>query len=283
LLEPSKPVGTKDAGALLYRRGGFGRKGGMMLARCLRQAQWDTPEQGKDGKGVFECHRVPLPEFREETLSLITSSFAEGLEPMISMAIDAAYISSSSESTSRAPMIYEDVQMPGVYADLSSCQLWTRAVHRRFQDEFQSSCSNRLVCAVLWRLLEAPTTIQDAEQIPLGPVLEVLFLATNPDLREMCQAQELVKELEETAISMGCYAVCVAAVPKQGVSFWSRCGYEVVVPLESPPQEQPSISEAEAHVPNLGEPCNDLGAFLLQKMLLFTDTPLVAKVLRPHS
>merc|ERR1719203_1295654 len=132
-----------------------------------------------------------------------------------------------------------------------------------------------LVCAVLWRMLDAPAAPPDGKQTSGGSVLEVLFLATSPEYRELGQAQELVKELEEAAQTMGCFAICVAAVPKQGISFWTRCGYEVAVPLE----ETATEGSEPSGPPRLGEPRSELGAFLLQKMLLFSDTPLVAKVL----
>merc|ERR1719330_1990817 len=87
-----------------------------------------------------------------------------------------------------------------------------------------------LVCAVLWRLLPAPppaVTECKPQEALVGPVLEVLFLATTPELREVGQAQALVSELEGAAKQMGCFAISVAAVPSQGISFWTGCGYEV--------------------------------------------------------
>merc|ERR1711879_366649 len=68
---------------------------------------------------------------------------------------------------------------------------------------------------------------------------------------------------------MGCSAVTVAAVPIQGLTFWQRCGYEIVVPLK-----KEGVME-----PGLDEPLTAFGGFLLNHMLLFTDTPLVAKIL----
>merc|ERR1712146_618209 len=82
-----------------------------------------------------------------------------------------------------------------------------------------------VICAVLWRLLPSWQN--------KGPVLEVLFLATSPQLRERQWALELEQELEASAVLMGCSAICVAAVPVQGMNFWTnRCGFEVVVPLK---------------------------------------------------
>merc|ERR1712066_845426 len=100
--------------------------------------------------------------------------------------------------------------------------------------------------------------------------MEVLFLATSPKMRESGFAGQLEQELESAAKEMGCSAIVVAAVPAQGMSFWTkRCGFEVVVPLKADRNEEEYFEE----------PLNELGAFLLRHMLLFTDTPLVAKEL----
>merc|ERR1712178_348061 len=115
-----------------------------------------------------------------------------------------------------------------------------------------------VVSAVLWRLLynwngSPATTTEDA--IPAGPVLEVLFLATLPGFRQQGEAQTLVKELEEAARSLGCAAMCVAAVPRQGVSFWTRCGYTTMVALKN--------TSGDGGAP-LDEPTSLLGGYPMQ-------------------
>merc|ERR1712110_985529 len=111
--------------------------------------------------------------------------------------------------------------------------------------------------------------------------LEVLFLATAPDMRESGHALELIGELEEAAASLGCSSVCVAAVPHQGMSFWSRAGYGKIVLLKD--TDEASIEHETDKTCNpcsvLQEPITPFGKFLFQNMLLFTDTPLLAKYL----
>merc|ERR1712146_803611 len=81
----------------------------------------------------------------------------------------------------------------------------------------------------------------------------------------------------------GCSAIAVAAVPVQGMAFWTkRCGFQVVVPLKDG-QDHPVVAGDTTKAEHLDEPVNELGEFLLQHMLLFTDTPLVAKVLAGDS
>merc|ERR1712032_1601167 len=172
--------------------------------------------------------------------------------------------------------VYED---PGrnVYADLSSCRVWVYSVRADVMKEGAGPAflrhdirtMNPVICAVLWRLLP---NWQDK-----GPVLEVLFLATSPEMWERGWAAELEEELERVATSMGCSAIAVAAVPAQGMNLWTvRCGFEIVVPLRTGACPDGGVDEEHP----LGEPVNGLGDFLLRHMLLFTDTPLVAKVLR---
>merc|ERR1712048_970968 len=108
--------------------------------------------------------------------------------------------------------------------------------------------------AVLWRLLDSPAD----DECPKGPVIEVLFLATCEEYRECGQALALVRELEAAAKAMGCSAVAVAAVPVQGVGFWTDAvGCEVLVPLNG---QHNDIDPPPDSV--LGEPRNALGAFL---------------------
>merc|ERR1711998_714587 len=97
-----------------------------------------------------------------------------------------------------------------------------------------------------------------------GPVLEVLFLATTPHFREQGWAVKLEQELESVAKSMGCSAIAVAAVPHQGINFWTeRCGFEAVVPLLEVPTSEDNGTEQQY----LGEPVSELGEFLPRHML----------------
>merc|ERR1712039_16314 len=103
------------------------------------------------------------------------------------------------------------------------------------------------------------------------------FLATAEDFRRTKAATELVADLEDTARKMNCSAIAVAAVPHQGIQFWTRNGFQVEVPLKS---EDAAMSGAsKSHGPGLDEPVSDLGTFLYDNMILFTDSPLCAKIL----
>merc|ERR1712217_160680 len=116
------------------------------------------------------------------------------------------------------------------------------------------------------------------EYIKEGPVLEVLFLATHQSFREGGYARDLVRSLEHSAREMGCSAVVVAAVPAQGINFWTRAGYRVEVPLlELEEDDKPQGG------PGLSAPTTALGEFLHEHMVLFTDSPLVVKLLRDVS
>lgn len=242
--------------------------------------------------------REPSVAMREDVHGLITESFAEHLAPLISMAIDAAY-AAENQSIRGADVsnayIYED-QARGTFADLATCRLWTSALSPEFLEDnkksnkgfehiFGAEKTPDVVSAVLWRLLpcwEGSQANDHTSFVPKGPVLEVLFLAACPQMRELGHSKELVAELEIAAKQMGCCAVAVAAVPQQGRSFWKKCGYEVVVPLKDGECDEtgqaPGI-RSKKEGPGLDEPNSAFGAFLVENMLLFTDTPLVAKTL----
>jgi len=266
VLAPARPWGKK-----MGRERGhdyFGSKTGMTLEPMLSKAYNSSATRISQ---VACISKAPDAEWTEKAKDLIKESFAPGLAPLIAMAVDAAYQkqeSSGETDTTKGPILYEDES--GAYADLSSCELWTRTVQIK---HLAHAMKSPLVCALLWRLLPAWEGNADYES---GPVLEVLFLATGPDFRELGVAKQLVNELESTAKTMGCIAVAVAAVPCQGLSLWRGCGYEVAVPLL---ETSKGGSEALDTNPGLGEPLTALGDFLLTNMLLFTDTPLVAKML----
>merc|ERR1719464_793345 len=89
----------------------------------------------------------------------------------------------NTEAPSDGPCIFQDLQR-GSYADLSSCQVWTRVVHPQIRADCDETYDIQfvhgpVVCAVLWRLLDAPLVPPGDKCIPSGPVLEVLFLATS--------------------------------------------------------------------------------------------------------
>jgi GNAT superfamily N-acetyltransferase len=271
LLAPARPCGPKDQGV---RQTPFGSKRGMLLTRNMERAE----ASGKSMVARIKNPQDAQPELRNLAQKLITISFAPGLAPLIQMACEAAcQVASAENVTSDAgiggvPYLYE--HEGGAYADLSSCRMWMST----FRDDVESVMSRHesraLVCAVVWRLLPNWT---GAPGMQGGPVLEVLFLATNPEYRESGEAMRLVQELESSAKAMGCIALAVAAVPKQGISFWHKCGYTEAVPLNS--KVDPDNAGIDPKEPGLGEPLTPLGVFLNENMLLFTDSPLVVKTL----
>merc|ERR1712039_333162 len=86
-----------------------------------------------------------------------------------------------------------------------------------------------------------------------------------------------------------------AAVPAQGRSFWEKAGFKTVVdlkPVDLPestvsddnPRHRARVEAAAEAAANAGEdalldPTTAFGSFLKGEMLLFTDTPLMAKAL----
>jgi hypothetical protein len=257
----AKPIGRKRP-----QNGGswHGHKAGMLLCNRIERAA----RQGELGS-IVSTLRTPVLELRKESQQLIQESFADHLGPLINLAVDASY-HADVEASTLSDYTYVD-DKTGASADLGSCRLWTRV----FNDPTPYAVDSSLACAILWRLLchwegSSPEAAEGHGQG--GPVLEVLFLATSPDLRESGEAGRLVKELEEAATVMGCSAIAVAAVPQQGISFWTRAGYEIAVPLSKDTSTNPGG-------PGPGEPTSALGNFLFENMVIFTDTPLVAKVL----
>lgn len=131
--------------------------------------------------------------------------------------------------------------------------------------------------ALLWRRLDGfeGGRYEPAEaELPAGPVLEVLFLATAERFRESGHALALVMDLEAGAREAGFVAICVAAVPRQGVRFWARADLHTAVDLKA----KTARDSGDEDDP-LVEPSDALGAFLKKRMLLFSDTPLRAKAL----
>jgi len=251
----------------------FGGKGGALLKMRISELE-------RSGRLSVCTNRVPDPSLREEVRDLIHESFAPHLAPLIDVALNAAHdrevnIGDPAGTTS-GPHTYEDLER-GAFADLSSCQLWTRV----FKSGARELGAGDVVAAVLWRLIfgwEGANGLFSNG----GPVLEVLFLATAPGMRESGHALELIAELEEAATSMGCSSISVAAVPHQGMSFWSRAGYGKVVLLKD--TDDASIEhEMDRDCKPCSvfqEPITPFGTFLFQNMLLFTDTPLLAKSLQ---
>lgn len=283
VLVKAQPFGAKTNP---YMRS-YGTKGVMMMERRIMMAD-------RAGKPIVSCLRSPSAELRDEVRELVTSSFAPGMQPLIDSAIDAAYKASSSGQTDDVPQlpkfIHEDAER-STYADLSTCQLWTRAL-TPMADRQWLHFDSHVCSAVLWRLLyqwEGSAASASEDAVAAGPVLEVLFLATHHGFRREGEGQSLVEELEDAARSLGCAAMCVAAVPKQGRRFWETCGYTTLVPLKDSDGGAGSAdaaASAAVHQDNameeacLGEPTSALGEYLLANMLLFSDTPLVGKVLK---
>jgi GNAT superfamily N-acetyltransferase len=259
VLGSQKAVGAKNS----ERRAHISKTGMALIPRIVRYEK----------NGLVKKLRVPDSALRESATVLLCESFAPELEELIGIGVEAAYHQTSEDACAATHGQYVFKDAPhGVCVDMSSCRLWMSVVederlgHSRFQND-------KVVSAVLWRLLDgwsgAPEGALGGRVRP-GPVLEVLFLATKLESRVSGVAKQLMADLEAVATDLGCAAVAVAAVPVQGCHFWRGCGYEVAVPL---------AEEDCGPGRGFGEPVSALGEFLLDRMLLFSDTPLVAKVL----
>lgn len=261
VLAPLKPLGDKKERDVY-----FGSKAGLCLKCRIEMAQQQHSDQ------VRNFHD-PIPDMRDDVVRLIQSSFAEQQGGLIECAVSAAYQDSGS-------MMYED-KKSGASIDLSSCRLWTRVATLNVSDTLDAE--KLLVGAILWRIISGwPGSLASMPggAVPAGPVLEVLFLATATGMREGGQAQKLIEELQEVGTEMGCAAMAVAAVPVQGYGFWTKNGFQVHVPLQEGKEVPRPVAVAKSKAgPGLAEPLTELGAFLRDHMVLFTDTPLVAKVL----
>lgn len=240
-------------------------KAGMVLSERLRSGSL----------GKVKRLRVPNPALRKTAEKLLRDSFAPELKELIRVGVKAACQQTSEDSATaaRGQYVFQDAAR-GVCVDLSSCRLWMASVEKT--DSLSRHLpKDGLISAVLWRLLHGWSGSPESPVRP-GPVLEVLFLATKAECRESGEAKKLVAELEKVATDLGCAAVAVAAVPAQGCQFWKRCGFKVAVPLakEDGDDAEPGLGAG------LGEPVSALGEFLRDHMLLFNDTPLVAKALK---
>lgn len=242
-------------------------KAGTILSKRLRSGSL----------GKVRRSRVPNPALRKAAESLLCDSFAPELKELIRVGVEAAcqQTSEHAATAARGQHVFRNAAH-GVCVDLSSCRLWMASVEKK-DSLSRALLKDGLISAVLWRLLHGWPGSPESPVRP-GPVLEVLFLATNPECRESGEAKKLVADLEKVAADLGCAAVAVAAVPVQGRKFWKGCGFKVAVPLakEDSDDAEPGLGAG------LGEPVSALGEFLRDHMLLFNDTPLVAKALKRH-
>lgn len=257
-----------------------------------RQGMW------KQGKPMLETLRTPKESLREPVQFLLTSRFGPEVTPLIESALALAYDQllpttgnadkkqkTSGTSEGQAPkhgLVFEDAAR-ATYADLSTCQLWIRASKVEACLENLDQNTRRLLwhrsvhAAVLWRLLFSSEGSSGSalENTGLdGPVLEVLFLST-----QYCQgdATALLSDLEDEARARGCAAICTtAANSAEATSFWKPLGFSVEVPVKACEDGDAAEPEPEQEP----EPSTALGRYLSRKMVLFTDTPVVAKVLK---
>jgi len=278
-----RPLGRKDTA--VPRRRIMGSKAGMLLERHI-----DRNNGGESS--IIELSCAPDAETAKFAAVLIKDSFAPHLAPLIELGIDAACCAKlsvdSMDAKTAEKYVYTDEQSSAV-ADLSSCQLWCSSLNKassgayscalQFRDRATSTLvTGGLLSSILWRMLdtwEDPEACDNAHLVCAGPVLEVLFLSTHPVMRTMGEAKRMVSRLEKHAQSLGCSALAVAAVPAQGINFWTSTAHWTVVV----PRDETVDSHDEAAF-TLGEPTCPLGQYLLDRMVLFNDCPLVAKRLR---
>eukprot|EP00929_Paragymnodinium_shiwhaense_P007325 TRINITY_DN11123_c0_g1_i16.p1 TRINITY_DN11123_c0_g1~~TRINITY_DN11123_c0_g1_i16.p1 ORF type:complete len:338 (-),score=67.09 TRINITY_DN11123_c0_g1_i16:164-1177(-) len=259
----------------------LGAKAGFILETLLE----DGP-RSKELLTFVQTLRTPKdrPESRLFAQQLITTNFASHLDDLIDAAFSVVY--SDLDSDVALTFTHEPTQAA---LDLSTCQLWLRVFDMQalraddghgnmWMDALDRLCGDTLSAGilggVLWRVLEGwhgMDAAADFAAVPAGPVLEVLFLATVTEFRRGGEAAALLKDLEAGAKAMGFVAIAVAAVPQQGMNFWTKkMSYSSVVALNPSPSSASDV---------FCEPTNELGRFLFENMMLFDDTPLVAKSL----
>lgn len=145
--------------------------------------------------------------------------------------------------------------------NLNSCRLWC-AMH----------VERGLVGALLWRCV-----CTDSKGGFGARMLEVLFLATREDMANIRVAEEVVSELLTYARVNSFDLLSVAAVPAQGIAFWTNNGLSqfATSSLPSPTSDSVAVSsnplDAGKH--------QMVSSFLRANMLMFPDTPLFARVL----
>eukprot|EP01084_Bolivina_argentea_P262438 443791_1 len=134
-----------------------------------------------------------------------------------------------------------------------------------------------ILCALIWRCIRGQIESCNCHINYSGNgetcvMFEVLFLSTSEHVRHQKIANEMVKRIEVFA-RLNCYdIISVAAVPNQGISFWSQNAFETFVF-----QNEPVIKFDE----NIGYVTkrNRIRQFIQRNMLVFNDTPLLVKVL----
>eukprot|EP00929_Paragymnodinium_shiwhaense_P039492 TRINITY_DN20723_c0_g1_i1.p1 TRINITY_DN20723_c0_g1~~TRINITY_DN20723_c0_g1_i1.p1 ORF type:complete len:495 (+),score=89.87 TRINITY_DN20723_c0_g1_i1:148-1632(+) len=270
--------GSWDLSRSTCRAQAFGQKYGTFIDTIEERAQSASPQSGSpqsaSSESVVETKTTPSMKARYLVHELLCSYFAEHLRPLIDVALSAAYgdsLNGQTHAYTHSP------DMPP--ADLSKCRLWTRELREAIMDDedhplsfFYSACGSVLSVA-LWRIIDGfvgSKSTTSHKSVKRGPVMEVLFLASIPPVAHTGESIRLAKALEDAAVQMGCAAIAVAAVAAQGKSFWvRRLGYEIHVDLNP---------EATCSKDIFLEPEGELGRFLMHNMILFDDTPIVAKV-----
>jgi len=111
-------------------------------------------------------------------------------------------------------------------------------------------------------------------------MLEVLFLATREDMAHTKVAEEVVDRLLTFAHAETFNVVSVAAVPAQGVAFWSKNGFSYfpdpnITSLAKYPKDVNDAKDLTLDAAKGKQICS----FLHSHMLMFPDTPLFARVL----
>eukprot|EP00927_Polykrikos_kofoidii_P012678 TRINITY_DN15492_c0_g2_i1.p1 TRINITY_DN15492_c0_g2~~TRINITY_DN15492_c0_g2_i1.p1 ORF type:complete len:389 (-),score=46.51 TRINITY_DN15492_c0_g2_i1:71-1237(-) len=258
--------------------GVFWLRSGFLLLERIEEVE----DRGESLVATFQC---PDESLRDEAMEMVLTSLPRSLASFIAAAFDAAYAGvpegdGSTIVTSTPPcrrLFYEANSNGDVCVDLSTCRFWARAF---ISCEMAKQLSpfreyQRVMTSVLWRLLSGwngCSAAVDAADSPTGggPVLEVLFLASISDMRQDRQAHRLIEDLVEMGTLMGCVAICVAALPQQGQTFWRSLGFKPIVHFEK--------TRRDNSFP-FGEPSCEFGRFLLKNMVLFSDTFLFARVL----
>ena len=123
-----------------------------------------------------------------------------------------------------------------------------------------------LACGLIWRNVST-------KQFRM---FEILFLSTSENQRHNNYGKIMFDKIERYCLQNCFNIVCVAAVPNQGIGFWSNNGFTMYCKSD----EKITINKKSLPSLDSNTGASDAAKQLLMKnMIRFKDTPLYAKVL----
>merc|ERR1711972_748120 len=129
------------------------RKAGLILNMRVRQFE---------EVGLVKQMRVPDLALRESAEKLLCDSFAPELKELIGVGVEAAFQQTlvDASTVANGKYVFKDAAK-GVCVDLSSCRLWMSAFDPSVRMSDMWFMKDRLISAVLWRLLDGWTGAPD--------------------------------------------------------------------------------------------------------------------------